>query len=72
MTLWAIQWGPYPRNRGKGWIDHTTVSMRRRDAWQKFKDNEAPTTDHWKAELKRRRRNGWIKAVRVKLERVES
>lgn len=72
MKLWAIQWGPYPNNRSKGWIDHTTVSMKRKDAWKRFKENESPhATAHWKAELKRRRRMGYIKAVRVNLERVE-
>lgn len=74
MKLWAIQWGPYPTNpRCRGWIDHTTVSIKRTEAWDRFAENESPhATDKWKAELKKRRRKGWIKAVRVSLERIES
>ena len=73
MKLWAIQWGPYPSNpRSRGWIDHRSVSMKRSDAWKRFAENESPhATDKWKAEVKKRRRKGWIKAVRVSLERIE-
>jgi len=43
MNMWAIQWGPYPTNpRSKGWIDHTTVSMKRSEAWKRFAENESP------------------------------
>jgi hypothetical protein len=66
MKLWAIKWGPYPNNRGHGWIDWTTIARTRRDAWAAFTANESPhATANWKATLKRRRRLGWIRAIRI-------
>lgn len=77
MTLWAIQWGPYPTNpRSKGWIDVTTVNPQRKGAWatwvrQNIGDGELGAREEWKRELLKRRRKGWIKAVKVTLARVE-
>lgn len=72
MKLWAIKWGPYPGNRSKGWIDWTTISLTRRQAWEAFEKNESPNaTDKWKAEVKKRRRKGWIHAVKVEVTEAE-
>lgn len=72
MKLWAIRWGPYPTNpRSRSWIDWTTISMTRRDAWKKHADGESPNaTPKWRADLKRRRRKGYIRAVRVEVKEV--
>ena len=78
MKLWAIQWGPYPTNpRSRaGWIDVSTIRPQRNQAWaawtsQNIGEGEAGARPEWKQELMRRRRKGWIKAIRVTLERIE-
>lgn len=67
-TLWAIQWGPHS-NRARGWIDYTTISTLRRDAWAEFEKNtnHRNVSEKWLKEVKRRRRKGLIRAVRVTL-----
>jgi hypothetical protein len=66
MRLWAIWWG-HPR--GGGYIDYLTVRSTRRDAWAAHTAGVSEhSTPMWLAEMKRRRRNGLIKAVRIKIE----
>lgn len=72
MIRWAIKWGPWATNpRSSGYIDLRTISSTRRGAWKLFTDYESPTaTDHWRAKIKRGRRNGEIRAVRVEVKEV--
>ncbi|MDP9992032.1 hypothetical protein J2W28_001060 [Variovorax boronicumulans] len=72
MKLWAIRWGPFPTNpRSHGWVDWTTIGRTRREAWEKHAGNESPNaTPHWRAKLKRMRRTGVIRAVRIEVTEV--
>jgi len=58
---WAIQIKPWGA-RSKPWIHHVTISMTRRDAWAKLL---ATGNDHWREQVKRRKRSGHMKAVKV-------
>ena len=67
MTYWAIKWLP-KSGRGAGFIDYCTVTQLRRDAWQEHADNISEhATPKWLKELKRRRRLGLIRAVKVEI-----
>ena len=62
-TLWAIEVTPLD-GRGKPWIDHTTVSGLRRYAWAIFAVGTPLTIQ----EIKRRRRKGLLRAVKVTIQ----
>jgi hypothetical protein len=64
MTLWAIQ---HTTPRGSTWLDHTTVRMTRGETWRAYYASHAGATPKWHAEIKRRRRAGRIRAVKVQL-----
>lgn len=72
MMRWAIKWGPWATNpRSRGYIDERTISATRRGAWQQFAANESPAaTDHWRAKIKRGRRSGEIRAVRIEIKEL--
>ncbi len=72
MKLWAIKWGPWKTNpRSRGYIDTTTISGTRRDAWKAFEKGAlGNATDSWRATLKRRRRSGEIRAVRIEVKEL--
>lgn len=72
MKRWAIKWGPWASNpRAAGYIDERTISSTRRGAWQLFASIESPhATDHWRARIKRGRRSGEIRAVRIEIKEL--
>jgi hypothetical protein len=74
MKLWAIRWGPYPTNpRSRGVVDWTTISRTRNDAWDRHEGNVSPNaTPHWRAKLKRMRRTGVLRAVRVEVKEIQA
>ena len=68
MKLWAIWWAT---SHGAGYIDYFTIRGTRREAWRAHDEGLSPhATDKWKAELKRRRRYGGIRAVKVEVREV--
>lgn len=60
-TLWAIEVTPL-NGIVKPWIDHTTVSCLRKDAWAKCRKDWLPD------EFKRRQRKGLLRAVKVTIQ----
>ena len=67
-TLWAIECTPL-QGRGKPWLHADTVSGTRRGAWETFREGGTPT---WHKEIKRRQRNGLLRAVKVTLQLKET
>lgn len=73
MKRWAIKLGPWLTNpRSGSYIDERTISATRRGAWERFDQVRPPTiTDHWRARVKRGRRNGEIRAVRIEVKEIQ-
>lgn len=67
VIRWAIKW-----SNGRGsFIDHRTVSPTRSGAWELHAKEIPPhATPLWLAKLKRKRRNGEIRAVKIKIEEI--
>jgi len=65
-SMWAIEY----THPGSGWshIDPMTVRSLRKDAWGAWEDQHAGATDLWRKRLKKDRRKGHYRAVRVKIE----
>lgn len=67
MTLWTIR---TTAKSGTTWIDYTSVRSTRRDSWAAYNDFPIGTTDKWRKEIKRRRHNGTLRAVKVALKEI--
>lgn len=67
VTRWAIKWS----NGRSAHIDHRTVSTTRAEAWKRHVEEISPhATPSWLAKLKRKRRNGEIRAVKIRIEEI--
>lgn len=67
MTLWAIR---HTARSGSTWLDYTTVRSTRRECWRAFNESQEGATEVWFKELRRRRRKGTMRAVKVQLQDV--
>jgi hypothetical protein len=68
MTLWAIR---QTTRSGATFLDYTSVRTTRRESWAAYTNFPAGTTDKWRADIKRRRRNGTLRAVKVTLKEIQ-
>lgn len=66
-TLWAIR---HTTRSGSAWLDYTSVRSTRRECWRAYDKAQEGATAKWHAEVKRRRRKGLIRAVKVTLKEI--
>lgn len=63
MKLWAIKWP-------SGWVDHRSLGSTRRDAWFNFDRENLNWTPAYQEKIRKQRRKGLIRAVKVTLEEL--
>ena len=66
-TCWVIELHPL-NGRGKSWFHTGTLRHTRKEAWLAVLGEHQ--TDMWRNTVEHRRKNGFMRAVRVTIEKV--
>lgn len=67
QTLWAIR---HTTRSGSTWVNYLCIRSTRREAWREHDQQNENATPAYLKELKRRRRKGLDRAVKVTVQEV--